>query len=307
MNFDQDTDALELHPESMEENNSIRENITPTQMMEREVNTGSQSQMTINVPNMQQQQMAPQMAPLQMQRPLQRPMTMQQYGQPYFQNYMQTPPMVMNPPETNTINMQLQSFQQMLDKQNNTIDTLQEVFLKIQREVNKLVEAPATPTVWKRNHVFTDQALGLWTCRSDLVTFENHRNKIYLASVDSVTGSNKKVRSWALSNNELMRSMNLIFTGKVNQDQNFTTSSNLTLISHRCDNNLKRAVRASILQQLRSLSGDEKIAVLNDYNMDEFNSSSLNVMKIITVPMNCNASFKNSISLCLAIIIFIIL
>ena len=83
---------------------------------------------------MQQQQMAPQMAPLQMQRPLQRPMTMQQYGQPYVQNYMQTPPMVMNPPETNTINMQLQSFQQMLDKQNNTIDTLQEVFLKIQRE-----------------------------------------------------------------------------------------------------------------------------------------------------------------------------
>ena len=187
MNFDQDTDALELHPESMEENNSIRANITPTQMMEREVNTGSQSQMTINVPNMQQQQMAPQMAPLQMQRPLQRPMTMQQYGQPYFQNYMQTPPMVMNPPETNTINMHLQSFQQM-DKQNGTIDTLQEVFLKIQREVNKLVEAPATTTVWKRNHIFTDQALGLWTCRSDLVNFENHRNKIYLASVDSVTG-----------------------------------------------------------------------------------------------------------------------
>ena len=291
MNFDQDTDALELHPESMEENNSIRENITPTQMMEREVNTGSQSQMTINVPNMQQQQMAPQMAPLQMQRPLQRPMTMQQYGQPYFQNYMQTPPMVMNPPETNTINMQLQSFQQMLDKQNNTIDTLQEVFLKIQREVNKLVEAPATTTVWKRNHIFTDQALGLWTCRSDLVNFENHRNKIYLASVDSVTGTNKKVRSWVISNNELMRSMNLIFTGKVNQDQNFTTSSNLTLISHRCDNNLKRAVRASILQQLRSLNGDEKIAVLNDYNMDELNSSSLNVMKIITVPMNCHGAF----------------
>ena len=35
MNFDQDTDALELHPESMEENNSIRENITPTQIMKR--------------------------------------------------------------------------------------------------------------------------------------------------------------------------------------------------------------------------------------------------------------------------------
>lgn len=110
------------------------------------------------------------MPPLQMQRP----MPMQQFGQPYFQNYMQTPPMVMSAPETNTINLQLQSFQQMLDKQNNTIDTLQEVFLKIQREVNKLVEAPATPT-WRRNHVFTDQALGLWTCRSDLVTFDNHK------------------------------------------------------------------------------------------------------------------------------------
>ena len=37
MNFDQETDALELHPpESMEENISIRENITPNQM-EREV------------------------------------------------------------------------------------------------------------------------------------------------------------------------------------------------------------------------------------------------------------------------------
>ena len=51
MNFNHETDALELHPdpESMEENNSIRENITPNQMMEREVNTRSQSQMTINV------------------------------------------------------------------------------------------------------------------------------------------------------------------------------------------------------------------------------------------------------------------
>ena len=53
MNFDQDTDALEFHAENMEENNSIRENVTPTQIMEREViGTGSQQEvMTINVPN----------------------------------------------------------------------------------------------------------------------------------------------------------------------------------------------------------------------------------------------------------------
>ena len=175
MNFDQDTDALEFHAENMEENNSIRENVTPTQIMEREViGTGSQQEvMTINVPNVQQ----PQMAHLQQ---MQRPMQIQQFGQPYFQNhYMQTPPVVMNPQETNNINLQLQNFKQI----NKTIQSvlLRKYFLKIKRELNKLVAMPATPTeVWKRNHVFTDQSHNSWTCRSDIVTFEN-RTKIHLA------------------------------------------------------------------------------------------------------------------------------
>ena len=240
---------------------------------------------------MPQQQMAPQMTPLQMQRPLQGPMTMQRYTQPYFQNYLQTPPLVMNPSETNSINMQLQNFQQILERQNATIDSLQEVFLKIQREISKLAEVPATTTIWRRSHIFIDQNLGSWTCRSDLVHFENNRSKIHLASVDSTTGTNKKVRSWIISSSEVIRSMNLIFSGKIVQDQSFTTCSNLTLISHRCDNNVKRAVRASILQQLRSLNGDERMAVLNDYTMDELNSSSLNVMKLITIPMQCHGAF----------------
>ena len=197
MNFDQDTDALELHPESMEENNSIRENITPTQMMEREVNTGSQSQMTINVPNMQQQQMAPQMAPQMTPRPMPIQQFGQQFGQPYIQNhhYMQTPPIVMNSQETNNMNLQMQNFKQMLDKQNDTINSLEEILLKIHREVNKLMAVPATPTEWKRNHVFIDQFHNQWTSRSDTVIFENHKTKISLAAVDTVTGSNKKVRS----------------------------------------------------------------------------------------------------------------
>ena len=55
MNFDQDTDALELHPEGMEENNSTREDGTPTQIIEREViGNGQQEVMTINLPNIQQ-------------------------------------------------------------------------------------------------------------------------------------------------------------------------------------------------------------------------------------------------------------
>ena len=105
MNFHQDTDAPELHAENMVENNSIRENGTPTQIMKREViGTGSQQEvMTINLPNVQQPQMAPQITP--------RPMQIQQFGQPYFQNnhYMQTPPVVMNPQETNNMNLQLQN------------------------------------------------------------------------------------------------------------------------------------------------------------------------------------------------------
>ena len=159
MNFDQDTDALEFHAENMEENNSIRENVTPTQIMEREIiGTGSQQEvMTINEPNVQQ----PQMAHLQqIQRPMQIQQFGQQFGQPYFQNhYVQTPPVVINPQDTNNIHIQMQNFKQMLDKQNNTIETLEAEFLKIQRELNKLVAMPATPTeVWKRNHVFIDQS-----------------------------------------------------------------------------------------------------------------------------------------------------
>ena len=86
MNFDQDTDALELHPEGMEENNSTREDGTPTQMMEREViGNGQQEVMTINVPNIQQQQqVAPQMAPQMAPRPMQIQQYGQQFGQPYF-------------------------------------------------------------------------------------------------------------------------------------------------------------------------------------------------------------------------------
>ena len=50
MNFE-DPDALELHPEGMEEN-STREDGTPTQMIEREVIGNSQQEvMTINVTN----------------------------------------------------------------------------------------------------------------------------------------------------------------------------------------------------------------------------------------------------------------
>ena len=104
-----------------------------------------------------------------------------------------------------------------------------------------------------------------------------------------MTNSNqKKIRSWVTSDADLLRGMNLIFTAKINQDQNFTTASNINLISQRCDNNLKRGVRANLLQQLRSLGGDERILVINDFNLDELNTSSLNVMKIITVPMNSN-------------------
>ena len=212
MNFDQDNDALELHAE-MEENNSIREHGTPTHgtpthIMEREViGSGSQQEvMTINVPNVNQPQITPQMAP--------RPMPIQQFGQqfgkPYFQNhhYMQTPPVVMNSQETNNMNLMLQNFKQMLDKQNNTINSLEEIFLKIHRQVNKLMAVPATPDEWKLNHVFIDQFHNQWTSRSDTVTFENHRTKISLASVDTVTGSNKKVRSWVIKDSDLLRSMN---------------------------------------------------------------------------------------------------
>ena len=110
MNFDQDADTLELHAENMEENNSIRENVTPTQIMEREViGTGSQQEvMRVNVPNVQQPQMTPMQ---QMQRPMQIQQFGQQFGQPYFQNhYVQTPPVVINPQDTNNISIQMQNF-----------------------------------------------------------------------------------------------------------------------------------------------------------------------------------------------------
>ena len=295
MNFE-DPDALELHPEGMEEN-STRENGTPTQMIEREViGNGQQEVMTINVTNNshhQQQQVAPQIAP-KMTQMAPRPMYGQQFGQPFFQNhhFMGTPPVIMNPQETNNMNlhnMNLQAFKQTLDRQNGTINALEEVFLKIQREVNKLVAVPSTPIEWKRGHVFIDRLHNQWTCRSDTVVFENHKTKSNLISVDTVTNSNqKKIRSWVTSDADSLRGMNLIFTAKINQDHNFTTASNINLISHRCDNNLKRAVRANLLQQRRSLGGDERILVINDYNLDELNTSSLNVMKIITVPMDSN-------------------
>ena len=155
MNFDQNNDALELHAE-MEENNSIREHGTPNygtpQIMEREViGSGSQQEvMTINVPNVNQPQMAPQMAPQIAPRPMPIQQFGQQFGQPYFQNhhYMQTPPIVMNSQETNNMNLQMQNFKQMLDKQNDTINSLEEILLKIHREVNKLMAVPATPTEW---------------------------------------------------------------------------------------------------------------------------------------------------------------
>ena len=108
--------------------------------------------------------------------------------------------------------------------------------LKNQREVNKLVAVPSTPIEWKRGHVFIDRLHNQWTCRSDTVVFENHKTKINLISVDTVTNSNqKKIRSWVTSDADLLRGMNLIFTAKINQDQNFTTASNINLISHRCD------------------------------------------------------------------------
>ena len=103
--------------------------------------------------------------------------------------------------------------------------------------------------------MFIDRLHNQWTCRSDTVVFENHKTKINLISV---TNSNqKKIRGSVTSDADLLRGMNLILTAKINQDQNFTTASNINLISHRCDNNLKRAVRASLLQQLRSLGGDD--------------------------------------------------
>ena len=232
--------------------------------------------------------MAPQMTPQMAARPMPiQKFGQQQFGQPYFQNhhFMQTPSIMMNSQDTNNMNLQMQSFKQTLDKQNDTINSLEEILLKVHREVNKLMAVPATPTEWKRNHIFIDQSHNQWTSRSDTVHFENHRTRISLASVDMVTSSNKKVRSWVINDSDLLRSMNLIVTGKVNHDQNFTTGSDITLISHRCDSNLKRSVKATILQQLRGLT-DEKILIINDYNLDELNTSTLNVMKIMTIPMN---------------------
>ena len=182
--------------------------------------------------------LSPQIAP-QMTQMAPRPM----YGQPqpFFQNhhFMGTPPVVMNPQETNNMNlhnMNLQAFKQTLDRQNGTINSLEEVFLKIQREINKLVAVPSTPIEWKRGHVFIDRLHNQWTCRSDAVVFENHKTKINVISMDTVTNSNQmKIRSWVTSDADLLRGMNLIFTAKINQDHNFTTASNINLISHRCD------------------------------------------------------------------------
>ena len=294
MNFE-DPDSIELHPEVNMEENSTREEGTP---VDREViGNGQQEIMTINVTNnthqqQQHQQVTPQVPQLTTQMTPMPPRQMynQQYGQPqpFFQNhhFMNTPPVVMNHQETNLHNM----FKQTLDKQSITINALEEVIIKLQREINKLT-VPSTQMEWKRGQVFIDRLHNQWISRSDSVVFnvENHKTKINLISVDTMLNSNqKKIRSWITSDADLLRGMNLIFTAKINQDHNFTTASNINLISHRCDNNLKRAVRANLLQQLRSLGGDERIIVMNDYTLDELNTSSLNVLKIVTIPIDSN-------------------
>ena len=294
MNFE-DPDSIELHPEVNMEENSTREEGTP---VDREViGNGQQEIMTINVTNnthqqQQHQQVTPQVPQLTTQMTPMPPRQMynQQYGQPqpFFQNhhFMNTPPVVMNHQETNLHNM----FKQTLDKQSITINALEEVIIKLQREINKLT-VPSTQMEWKRGQVFIDRLHNQWISRSDPVVFnvENHKTKINLISVDTMLNSNqKKIRSWITSDADLLRGMNLIFTAKINQDHNFTTASNINLISHRCDNNLKRAVRANLLQQLRSLGGDERIIVMNDYTLDELNTSSLNVLKIVTIPIDSN-------------------
>ena len=156
--------------------------------------------------------------------------------------------------------------------------------LKVHQEVTKLMTIPATPTEWKKNHIFLDQSHNQWISRSDTVHFQNNKTRISLSSVDMVTNS-KRVRSWVINDSDILRCMNLIVTARVSHDQSYTTASDITLISHRCDSNIKRSIRQTILQQLRGLNHDERIVILNDYTLDELNTSTHKVMKFMMVPM----------------------